>query len=65
MNRGLVGMAADDDFAPRGFGHDVEFPEIVHDVHPHLVNLEGLGLGEAASPRLPINVTSHGPDRRH
>ena len=57
-------MPADNNLEPRSFGHEVDLSEIVKDIHSHLVNLEGFRLGEIAGPRLPINVASHGLDRR-
>jgi len=57
-------MPADNNLESRGFGHEVDLSEIVKDVHSHLVDLEGFRLGEIAGPRLPIDVASHGLDRR-
>ncbi len=57
-------MPADNNLEPRSVGRDVELSEVVKDVHSYLINLEGFRLGEIAGPRLPINVASHGLDRR-
>jgi len=57
-------MPANNNRELRGVGHEVDFSEVVQDVHSYLVNLEGFRFGEIAGPRLPINVASHGLDRR-
>jgi len=57
-------MPANNNLEPHSVGHKVEFSEIVKNVHPHLVNLEGFSLGETTGPRLPINVASHGLEGR-
>ncbi len=56
-------MPADDDSHSSSLRLDVKFSDIVKRVHYNVVNLEGVTLGQTASPRLSINVAAYSLDR--
>ena len=64
-DRWLVGVTANDDFEAGRFRDEIEFLDVVDDVHPHLPDLQGCRLGQSASPGPFIDVPSDRRDGGH